>query len=113
VDLTTTLLGHALEAAGLNEQVIAANLANLDTPGYRARQVSFASLLAEATSAAGARAVRPTVTVSDIVYSPNGNGVDVDQEMVALAHAALRYTFIADELRSRYQDLKLASAGVP
>jgi flagellar basal-body rod protein FlgB len=110
-DLTTTLLGHALIAEGLDERVLASNLANLDTPGYRARFVEFQTLLAQATSAEAAAAVTPQVVTSPTVYRQDGNGVDPDQEMVLLAGAGLRYEFLADELRQRYQDLKTA-AGV-
>jgi flagellar basal-body rod protein FlgB len=112
LDLTTTLLGNALQAAGLEQRVLAQNLANLDTPGYRARYVVFADLLANASTAVQAASVRPRVLESSVVYRQDGNGVDPDQQMVLLAQAGMRYQFLADELKARYQDLKLAATGV-
>lgn len=112
MDLTTTLLGNALMAAGLTERIIADNLANLDTPGYQERTVSFQTLLQRATTAEAAKAVRPEVEISPLVYRQDGNGVDPDREMVLLAKSGLRYTLLAEELRQRYQDLLRAASGV-
>jgi flagellar basal-body rod protein FlgB len=109
MDPTTTLVGHALEAAGESERLLAQNVANLDTPGYRPSFVTFASLLAQATSVGQAEQVRPTVVTSQVAVRADGNGVDADQEMVLLAEAGLRYQFLADALKERVSDLKLAS----
>ncbi|MGJ8609781.1 MAG: FlgB family protein [Octadecabacter sp.] len=80
--------------SGARQAVTAANMANADTPGYRARSVaSFADSHAmESTSEL--RATRSghltmktgsstaKVDMSDAEASPNGNSVSLEQEMI-------------------------------
>lgn len=47
-DIFKTLEGH-LRASTLRHGVIASNIANVDTPGYKARDVKFNDTLSEAT----------------------------------------------------------------
>lgn len=49
-DIFKTLEGH-LRASTMRHGVIASNIANVDTPGYKARDVKFNESLSEATIA--------------------------------------------------------------
>ena len=88
--------------AGTRQAVIAQNIANADTPDYRARQVTdFATYAATDSQAAGVQkatraghlngvqsAAKPEVDViQSASHSPNGNGVSVEQEMVKAVEA--------------------------
>jgi len=80
--------------AGARQAVTAANMANADTPGYRARSMaSFAdsysstSTTALRTTRAGHLATSPAdqgaaVKFTDAEASPNGNSVSLEEEMV-------------------------------
>lgn len=80
--------------AGARQAVTAANMANADTPGYRARSIaSFADSYSSTSTAAlrttrdGHLATTPTaqsatVQFSDAEASPNGNSVSLEEEMV-------------------------------
>lgn len=81
--------------AGARHRVIAENVANADTPGYRARDVrGFAEYVNEAFTAKATRpgheggagfgrAVRPEIFVDQTVQtSANGNSVSLEAEMV-------------------------------
>lgn len=80
--------------AGARQAVTAANMANADTPGYRARSIaSFADSYAGRDSAdmratraghmgAGDLGQTPQVQFSDAEASPNGNSVSLELEMV-------------------------------
>jgi flagellar basal-body rod protein FlgB len=79
--------------AAARQAVVASNIANADTPGYRARAVpDFASVWNEGQDAM--RATRPGHLVQtgglsaraaprDTEASPNGNTVSIEQEMLA------------------------------
>ena len=76
------------------ESVLAANIANADTPGYRRRDLSFEGVLSSTRTqmerthsghlaAGGGDASRPRVELGRRGTRPDGNGVDLDQELVA------------------------------
>jgi len=89
-------LQQAMRFRVARESVLAGNIANADTPGYRRRDLSFEGILAEKTPAvqrthpdhlpqgsfepSGAR-----VELGPRGTRPDGNGVDLDQELV-VAH---------------------------
>ncbi|WP_084861587.1 FlgB family protein [Salibaculum halophilum] len=82
--------------AGARQAVTAANLANADTPGYRARAIAPFSETYEAAPAADMRRTRPGHLSPDpgsdgsarrefstAEPAPNGNSVSVEQEMLS------------------------------
>lgn len=113
-DLTTRALTAALDGTALQQRLAASNLANLETPGYRARRASFeddlrAALRAErADGRAGAVAgVQPRITPTADAPRADGNNVDIEAEMTGLTEAAARY-----EVLTRLLDKHLAMIGV-
>ncbi len=85
-DKDTTLLRRLLGASAQRAEVLSANLANQNTPGYVRRYVRFEELLA-GTLAAGrdAGGVEPEV-VEDRVSpaGPDGNNVQLEAELGAI-----------------------------
>ncbi|MFV0512268.1 MAG: FlgB family protein [Jhaorihella sp.] len=95
-DLNVISLAHSMAVhAGRRQAVIARNVANADTPGYRARDIApFSDLVAEGAGSAMA-ARRPThlnvqgatgwpgeAAAGADVVDPNGNSVSLEQEML-------------------------------
>lgn len=101
-------LGSSLEAyltALANRQrVVSSNIANADTPGYRARDIDFRNALQQA---AGNRTVS-TVEVSGLAVKPDGNTVSVDREARLLAENALRFSIGANLVRSEVRSVRMA-----
>ncbi|MEM6489165.1 MAG: hypothetical protein AAF677_13025 [Pseudomonadota bacterium] len=84
--------------AGERQRLIAENLANRDTPGYRSRDLAPPQFPAPISFAETMRATRaahatdpiggaPRVVEARQGVEPNGNGVDVGVEMVRAAGA--------------------------
>lgn len=115
----------ALELQSRRMQVLADNLANVDTPNYKARDIDFQAALAAATGAsngAGAPVELATTDSRDIAApagtdgtpdlkyrvplapSLDGNTVDAQLEQAAFADNTVRYqatlTFISTSLRN-------------
>lgn len=97
--MTRAMAAHAAARQG----VIAQNVANADTPGYRARHLpEFADVWAgrgqtlRATRAAhlsGANRVTMQPIVDQRNASPNGNSVSLESEMVAAVEARQAHDF--------------------
>lgn len=113
-DLTTRLLEKALDCTAVQHRVAIGNLANLETPGYTARRVTFEDRLRVALRAEerggdprGLRRVTAEVTARTDAAGPDGNNVNVETEMLAVGEASLRYQVI-----TRMLDRKLEMVGI-
>jgi flagellar basal-body rod protein FlgB len=114
---------EALGLRALRQQVLASNIANADTPGYKARDIDFVKSLqdalagrvsaAELTRTVGAHMASPQTAAaagSPLLYrqvvqpSLDGNSVDMDVERAKFAENAVHYEanlmFINSQLKS-------------
>ncbi|OWW19984.1 flagellar basal body rod protein FlgB [Noviherbaspirillum denitrificans] len=115
----------ALRLRAERQQLLASNIANADTPNYKARDIDFSAALKQAVSTAGApadggltttapahipgKAAGMTASGVPVLYrnaaqgSVDGNTVDMDVERSQFADNALRYeagvTFAAGQLK--------------
>jgi flagellar basal-body rod protein FlgB len=109
------LLSKLLDAANLRHNVIAQNVANVNTPGYRRLDVSFEDALARALGSQGeakALAIKPEVVEgTPDVERPDGNTVDMDAEMGRLSKNTLLYRVFAQVLAGELATMRSAIAG--
>jgi flagellar basal-body rod protein FlgB len=115
-------LERVLDRSALRHQVIAANLANVDTPGYRTRDLRpFAGEIEQAMASAdtefGAESVsEPSITpvaheVSGLLERPDGNNVSVERESLLLAQNQLRFQVAVQFLKAEFHRLSSAING--
>ncbi len=100
--------------------VLAANLANVDTPGFKARDFEFAAALNRAERGAH-RAARagepPRVAPTQLAYrlpfqdSLDGNTVEADMEMSRFAENSVAYQASLLFINSKIRGLRLAITG--
>jgi flagellar basal-body rod protein FlgB len=104
-------VSRSLDAAMLRSRVIANNIANINTPGFRRTEVSFESELRDAldrSSLSGTKTddrhlsigakslgeVTPRAYTPIDPTQPSGiNNVDIDSEMAKLAEAQIQYNY--------------------
>lgn len=106
-----------LNASALRQKVIAHNLANFNTPGFKRYTVSFEEQLARAQSLdkvslkrthrehlgkAPEEAVPEVKTDRSTARRVDGNNVDLESEMVALVTNQLRYNACVRQLNNRF-----------
>ncbi|ATJ84688.1 flagellar basal body rod protein FlgB [Halomonas beimenensis] len=120
------------QALGLRQErqkVLASNIANADTPGYKARDMDFASELDKAVRHGRASGGGLSLSRTDAGHLPgqalmapnrellyrvpdqpslDGNTVDMDRERTAFADNSVRYQAGLTILNSRIQGLKKA-----
>ncbi len=102
-------------------QAIASNLANVNTPGYQRMDVS--SSFEQAYSDAITRLGNGETAVDEMPDArietsavqgparPDGNTVQIEQEMVNMAQNSARYEFAGQMLAQNYHGIKLAITG--
>jgi flagellar basal-body rod protein FlgB len=110
-DVTQIALERALQGAGLRQQALSNNLANVNTPGFKRSDVDFHASLTAAL-AGGERAVGGTPfalqTDTASAMRADGNNVDVDQEMANLTENASEYQALLAVAKSRLQMIQTA-----
>ncbi|HEX4872942.1 MAG TPA: flagellar basal body protein [Nevskiaceae bacterium] len=92
-------------------ELLASNLANADTPGYKARDLDFASALAAVE--AGPEGSAQSAVRERVVLQPSrdGNTVDAQREQASFADAALRYQASLGFVEGRLKTLMTALSG--
>jgi len=125
---TLQILKRSLDAYALRQKVIAENISQAETPGYRSRTVEFETLLDDAMGTSGGLPMKrsqeghmptpessqppPRVTQESDRALDNGvNDVNLDMEMAALAETTLSHKMAARILSMRSQLLRSAIRG--
>ncbi len=118
--------GQALDVRSRRMAVLASNIANAATPGYRARDLDFAAVLADRSrdtrlplartaaahlDPAAAPAEPPLRYRLPVQGSMDGNTVELATEQVQFAETALRYRTSLAFLDARIGALKAALRG--
>jgi flagellar basal-body rod protein FlgB len=102
-------LGQALDLYQARHRVLAENVANAETPGYRARDLDFGSALSRAFEANAERGAadgaEPIVDVHATLKT-DGNSVDVDTEMSRLSQNALKIVALSQIIAKKYAGLR-------
>jgi len=80
------LLGSSLSALQDKEDVVAQNLANLNTPGYQAQDVTFGATLQQALQTGS---VDPTMVAAPGTANSQGNTVDINAQLGEINQVAL------------------------
>jgi flagellar basal-body rod protein FlgB len=102
-------LEHALDQGAFRHQLIAANLANVDTPGYRTRDLRpFAGELQQAIAGQEINFAPMSRPLSGLIERPDGNNVNVDRESLLLAENQLHFQVAVQFLRAEFHRLSLA-----
>jgi len=131
------MLERGLDAAAARQRVLANNLANADTPGFKRSDVAFSGWLEEALAehrggcdarmaaargpvellrthprhtAGPARQIGgpPEVVDGSTTMRNDGNNVDIDREMTYVAENLMWYQALAQAVGGRFSRLRLA-----
>ncbi|MES0874120.1 flagellar basal body rod protein FlgB [Sinimarinibacterium thermocellulolyticum] len=100
----------ALQLQRRRLELIAANIANADTPGFKARDLDFREVLASAQTVGRVSTGEPGYRLA-VQPSADGNTVDVQIEQAQFADAALRYQASLQFLDARIKGLLTALTG--
>jgi flagellar basal-body rod protein FlgB len=111
-NLAVGALTFALDGLNVQQNVIANNVSNADTPGFTASQVSFENSLSQALQA-GTPAATAAVSVaaSAAPAASNGNNVSLNTELVNLENSTLNYQADSNLLTDQFKLLAGSMGG--
>src|SRR5688500_6221485 len=114
-------LGRRMTQAVARETVAASNLANLDTPGFRAREATFAEALDSKMGGAKTLALTQpghldtsasvppgSQETSGLASRRDGNNVQLDRELLALTRAAGDFSAAQTALAAKFRLVRYA-----
>ena len=102
LDRVAGQLERYMDLLSARQKLVAANIANADTPGYRTRDLDFQQ---EFLSAAGAPQV---IEAPGLAVKNDGNNVSLDRESRLLAENALRFQLAAQLMKSQVRVVRSA-----
>jgi flagellar basal-body rod protein FlgB len=110
-------LSRFLDVDVARHKLITTNLANIDTPGYRTRDLDFrAELTRASTEAFGVESGRlayasftPVVhQVRGLMERPDGNNISVERESLLLAENQIKFNLAVQLLKGQFHGIALA-----
>jgi flagellar basal-body rod protein FlgB len=109
-----------LKLTNTRAQAISANMANVDTPGYRTRDINFESELRRASATVPMETADSTGTVHfapvvrevpGLLERPDGNNVNLDREGLLLAESQLQYQLGVQLIKGQFHQILSAING--
>lgn len=107
-----------LDASIVRQEAIAANIANVDTPGYRRVDVNtdFASQLRnklETGKLSEVAALKPVIVedLSARSVRPDGNSVEIESELIAMNRNSVEFDYLAEIVTRNIKQMKMAISG--
>ena len=101
-------LARYLDVTAYRQSVVAANIANIDTPGYRTHDINFKQELDKALQNPEAPVTPQPLEVPGLLERPDGNSVNLDREGLLLAQTQLQFTTGVALLRSELKRISMA-----
>jgi flagellar basal-body rod protein FlgB len=113
------VIKKAADASWKRNEVISNNIANVDTPGYKRKDVQFESFLMSSLTGDGSLdrrvanarmdSLKPQIYTdnANLSYRLDGNNVDIDTESANLAENQIRYYALMDSMTQEFSRLKM------
>ena len=101
-------LERYLSLTSQRHTTVVTNMANIDTPGYRTRDVDFRSELQRVANGTQSTLQSTAREVRGLIERPDGNNVNLDREARLLSENALRFQVAAQLMKSQIRAVRSA-----
>jgi flagellar basal-body rod protein FlgB len=105
-DDMTTILSKTMDGLSLRYQVIADNIANVDTPGFKAKDVRFEDELSSAIVRGKSGSAKPAIYECQGKTRFDGNSVDIHMETAKMAETTVLYAAMSRLISERFSLLR-------
>lgn len=101
-DVTSLTLQTAVAGLSTRQQITANNIANLETPNFRASSVAFESSLSDALAANDPLSTQISTATSTATPGVNGNNVSLSDEIVTATKTVLQEKLMTGALDDKF-----------
>lgn len=102
LDPIATRIEHYMDLLSARQKLVASNIANADTPGYKTRDIEFEREFRSLLPGAKPQ----TVEVQGLEIKHDGNNVSLDREARLLAENALRFNLAETLMKSEIRQVR-------
>jgi len=103
------LLSRFMDLSASRQALISGNIANVDTPGYRTRDIDFHGELQRAMQGDPSAQTEPSVReVQGLIARPDGNNVSIDREGLLLSEVQMEFSAASQLVKDEFRGLELA-----
>jgi flagellar basal-body rod protein FlgB len=107
LDGLTSNLERYLDLLSARQKLVASNVANADTPGYKTQDIDFQFEFASFVKGQSPQ----TMAAQGLPQKPDGNNVNLDREARMLAENAVRFNVASTLLRNKLKLVQQAIQG--
>ena len=107
IDRLTDNLEQYMNLVSMRQKLVASNIANADTPGYKTQDLDFQASYRSALDGGTPEAIQ----VSGLNTKNDGNNVDLDREARLLAENAMRFNVATNLMKGALSQVKEAISG--
>lgn len=102
-------LQNFLKLTSLRTGLVANNMANIDTPGFKTQDIDFQQELSRADQQGGSAPLQPFIhRVGGLEERADGNNVSMDRESMLMAQSQLQYAMGVTMLRDELKRIQMA-----
>ena len=105
LDVTMQAIQASLDGLAARQRITAQNIANSETPGYIAQDVSFEDSLSAAVANGDPTQATISTGLTNDPVNINGNNVSVDNETLSMIDTGLRYQLAAESMNNKFRVL--------
>ena len=102
LDSVTGNLERYMDLLSARQKIVASNIANADTPGFKTKDLDFQSEFASALSGSQPQASE----VAGLPVKNDGNNVSLDREARMLAENAMRFNLASSLIKEQVRMVK-------
>ncbi len=104
LDPTTSNLSRYMDLLSTRQKLVASNIANVDTPGYKTQDIDFQFEFMSLVNGQQPQTVQP----EGLVEKPDGNNVSMDRESRLLAENAMRFNLATTLVKNQIKTIREA-----
>ena len=102
------ILQFALDSIVEQQQTIANNIANVDTPGYHTQDLDFQGAMQQVVNEGSVHMMPASREVQELPQRPDGNNVNIDRESLLLSQTQLQYQMGVQLIKAEFHKLLTA-----
>ena len=104
LDPMAASLGRYMDLLSARQKLVASNVANADTPGYKTQDIDFQFEFMSLAEGQSPQTVQP----QGLVEKPDDNNVSMDREARLLAENAIRFNLASTLVRGNFKTIREA-----
>jgi flagellar basal-body rod protein FlgB len=102
------LLEHFLDLTAQRQGLVASNISNIDTPGFRTRDLNFKQEMTKLIQSPASTPNPMPMEVQGLMERPDGNNVNLDREGLLLAQTQLQFRMGIDLIKDEFHRIQTA-----